>query len=304
MMDKLALLIGCLIATGGFIGMVHIKELSIQQTQTLNTSEFPSHSAEHIFNPVIFPILIGDTSALIERSQSFRADQPTGLLLAQLASSFLGRPYKASSLDQTNDEWLRLDLTSFDCFLFVEQLLALSQTKTAADFINRVRLLRYQNGNVDYCSRYHYFTHWAQNGVTRGWIQDLTPSLDKGASRMIQLDFMSNHQNKYIPMKQKRNIDCIRSQESGSLTRQNYLPLTSLSKNLNMLRTGDIFALTTRIRGLDVTHTGLIEITPEGVNAIHAAPRVGVIRSRDFLRYVSSIEDVVGVSLYRPLTVR
>jgi len=105
-------------------------------------------------------------------------------------------------------------------------------------------------------------------------------------------------------MKQKRNIDCIRSQESGSLTRQNYLPLTSLSKNLNMLRTGDIFALTTRIRGLDVTHTGLIEITPEGVNAIHAAPRVGVIRSRDFLRYVSSIEDVVGVSLYRPLTVR
>jgi hypothetical protein len=63
----------------------------------------------------------------------------------------LGHPYIAFSLDAGPKEQLRLDLTSFDCFLLVEQLLALVHSRTIDDFPRQVMLLRYAKAKPNYC---------------------------------------------------------------------------------------------------------------------------------------------------------
>ncbi len=301
-MRKRALLIGGLLTCGGLIGFVGIQGRLTQPFQSLITSDKSLLSPEVTPDNTV-PDLIGDTPDLIGRSLRMTIGLTTEDAMVKLANSFLGKSYNAFSLDQKNKEQLRLDLSSFDCFLFVEQLLALSQSRTEIDFVNRVRLMRYRDGNIDYCTRFHYFTQWAKHGVAKGWIEDITPSLKGSTSRKIQLNFMSRNPENYLPMMQKRNVNCIRTQESGYQTQQSYLPLASMPINLNLLRSGDIVGLVTQEQGLDVTHTGILQRVPDGVNLIHAVPRLGVIRSRDFIRYVSSLADVVGISVYRPVTV-
>jgi hypothetical protein len=197
---------------------------------------------------------------------------------------------------------LRLDLTSFDCVLLIEQLLALIHSRTLTEFPDQVRRLRYDNGQVDYCQRNHYFSRWAQNAEQLGLLQDITPTLPGASTRVRKLAFMSSHPSSYKPMHQERYRHCISQLERSLVVNQAYVPLSALSNAAAGLKNGDIFALVTAINGLDVTHTGILERTAAGLNAIHAVPERGVIRSYNFVGYASAVEDVVGVSFYRPLS--
>ena len=102
-------------------------------------------------------------------------------------------------------------------------------------------------------------------------------------------------------MRQPRARQCITQLESNLVVRQSYVPIASLARAAQKLRSGDIFALVTSVDGLDVTHTGLLERSGKHLNAIHAAPKRGVMRSQDFVRYAASVDDVVGVSILRPV---
>ena len=95
---------------------------------------------------------------------------------------------------------------------------------------------------------------------------------------------------------------CIARLEQHLSVDQVYVPLSSLPAASSMLRSGDIFALVTDIHGLDVTHTGILERTGTELNAIHAIPVRGVVRTTDFIGYASRVDDVIGVSIYRPLS--
>ena len=101
-------------------------------------------------------------------------------------------------------------------------------------------------------------------------------------------------------MKQARSLQCITENERTLMVRQDYIPLSSLPKVAAKLQSGDIFSFVTSIPGLDVTHTGILERTSLGLNALHAIPEKGVVRTKNFLQYASAVEDVLGVSIYRP----
>ena len=85
------------------------------------------------------------------------------------------------------------------------------------------------------------------------------------------------------------------------MIQQSYLPLSELETVLPSLRNGDLFGLVTRVQGLDVTHVGLVELVDGRVDALHAAPGRGVMRSMDLARYVRSVPDVIGVTILRPM---
>jgi hypothetical protein len=102
-------------------------------------------------------------------------------------------------------------------------------------------------------------------------------------------------------MRQPRARQCIAALERNLSVRQSYVPIGALGGVAAKLRSGDIFALVTAVDGLDVSHTGFLERSRSGLHAIHAAPKRGVIRSSNFLRYASGVEDVVGISILRPL---
>lgn len=224
-----------------------------------------------------------------------------GSTMVQLSRRWLGAPYRAFSLDQSPQERLQVDLQGFDCFLLVEQALALARSQTKTGFEQALQQLRYGGQSTDYCHRQHYFTRWAQTAIDQGAIRDLNPALPGVTSRQRRLNFMSRHPDSYQPMQQRRNRDCIGKLERNLLVSQSFVPLKALPAALAKLRNGDIFALVTDIDGLDVTHVGLVERNGNQVNGLHAAPGHGVIRSPDLVRYGGSIDNVIGMSFFRPL---
>lgn len=246
------------------------------------------------------------TPALLQQGLRQREGLARGEALVALARRALGRPYSAFSLDQGPTEQLRLDLTRFDCFLFVEQLLALvqldPQRPAAAPpaFAEGVRQLRYDGGRQTYCDRHHYFSRWAAAAQRQGLLTDITPTLPGARRRRIPLRFMGDHPEAYRPMRQAANRRCISQREAGLTVEQAYVPTGGLEKALPHLRNGDIFGLVTRVKGLDVTHVGFVEVEGGRRHALHAAPGRGVMRSRDLARYAAGVEAVMGLMVLRP----
>tara|TARA_B100001939_G_scaffold121513_1_gene105303 strand:+ start:3987 stop:4766 length:780 start_codon:yes stop_codon:yes gene_type:complete len=245
-------------------------------------------------------IYLGGSSQIAD--QAVRNNQGrVGTTMVELTRGWLGAPYRAFSLDQSPRERLQVDLQGFDCFLLVEQALALARSTSLASFERQLQQLRYGGRSTDYCHRQHYFTRWAQTAIAQGAIQDLNPELPGVRQRQRRLDFMSRHPDSYKPMQQQRQRDCIAALERNLLVQQNYIPLPALPSALSQLRNGDIFALVTDVDGLDVTHVGLVERNGDQVNGLHAAPGHGVIRSLDLARYGNQVDNVIGMSFYRPL---
>ena len=245
-------------------------------------------------------VYVGGSSELLRQMMAQPSGQELGAHMVELARQSLGRPYRSFSLD-TGPEQLQIDLTAFDCFLFVEQLLALARESTRSAFEDRVRHLRYRGGFVDYCHRQHYFSLWSQQAEASNVLRDITPELPGAQRRQRQLNYMSTHSSSYRPLRNKRNLLCIQTLEKNLIVHQSYIPLERLPSVEPMLRDGDIFALVTSVPGLDVTHVGLVEREQNRVHGLHAAPRGGVVRSRDLNRYASGVADVIGVSFHRPL---
>ena len=216
-----------------------------------------------------------------------------------LAEFFLGSPYLAMSLDGDGPEQLRLDLTRFDCMLFVEQLLALATAKTFDQFALHTQHLRYRDGEVGYCTRQHYFHNWAEAAHSQGLLEanEVFPGQK---SRILSLNFMSNHRDLYAPLQSDELFSCIRDSESR--VAQQYIPVAMVETALPSLQSGDLFAIATSAEGLDVSHTGVVMRDGSRVDAIHAAPEKGVIRSKSLSRYLRSVPDAIGLVVVRPVS--
>ena len=247
--------------------------------------------------------VVEGTRARFERAQSLIRALPLNQAIARLAVFFVGSPYLAMSLDQSGREQLRLDLTQFDCMLFVEQLLAMVSAESFDDFVDRTRRLRYRNGEIGYCTRQHYFHDWVGSAQTQGLIES-APVRSAQAIRNLPLNFMSSHRDRYPALQSPGLFNCIRAREQGRRIEQHYLPLASLEAALPSLQSGDIFAVATRVGGLDVSHMGVLVREGSRLDAIHAAPGRGVMRSRSFIRYLSSVPDAIGAVIVRPQSVQ
>ena len=91
--------------------------------------------------------------------------------MARIAEFFLGRIDLAMPLDQSGRQQLRLDLTLFDCMLFVEQLLAIVSADSFDAFAERTHRLRYRNGEISYRTRQHYFHDWVGSAQLQGVLE-------------------------------------------------------------------------------------------------------------------------------------
>ena len=244
--------------------------------------------------------VVEGTRERFDQSRSLIAGLPVNAALARLAEEFVGRPYVAMSLDGTDPEPLRLDLNRFDCMLFIEQLLAVALSESLDQFADRTRTLRYRDGDVSYCKRQHYFHDWVQSAQSQNvlmsgndWPGEIT--------RSLPLNFMSTNRKLYRPLQSQDRFDCIRQREDGRLVVQRYVPLDAIEVMLPGVQSGDLFAIATDVQGLDVSHTGILVREGSRVDAIHAAPGRGVIRSRSFGRYLRSIPDAIGAVIVRPV---
>lgn len=84
-----------------------------------------------------------------------------------------------------------------------------------------------------------------------------------------------------------------------------YVPESSIRDVYPSLRAGDIVALATGIRGLDVVHTGLVYDGGDGRKGLlHASVDRGVVVSPDLQSYVENNRSQIGIVVARPIDPR
>lgn len=235
-------------------------------------------------------------------------DRPLGEIIEAIADNFLGKPYAEGLLDKSGEEKLVVTLNGFDCVLFVETVLAISRGIAVKDydyqnFVDRLESQRYLNGKMNgYCSRLHYFSEWINDNQKRQTVENVTAQLG-GIPMEKKLNFMTSHRSSYPQIaNHESTYQCIVGVEADlAKVSVNYLPTNRIKSAYSQLQPGDIIAVATDIKGLDVTHTGFVYRTADGnIGLIHASPAGEVTVARDLHRYISRVESAIGIVVARP----
>lgn len=216
--------------------------------------------------------------SLLQKAARLPADSCKILFFAQ---NLLGVPYVANTLDGTDEETLVVHLDKVDCTTLVETVLALSLTDKygKSDFESykkALRCIRYRNGKqAGYVSRLHYFSDWIKDNEQKGIVHERTGELGFAASQVLNLDFMSTHSDSYHRLKNNPSMisQMIEIEKKWKNVPVSYIPKTSLNVSSEELdiKNGDIIAITTNIKGLDVVHTGFACWVDGKLHLLHAS---------------------------------
>ena len=238
-------------------------------------------------------------------------EQFIGAVMQDLGERLLDRPYMVGPLDGFEEETLVVRLDSFDCFTFIEAVLAMARGVRAGDYSfdgykDRTREQRYRGGQMrGYCSRMHYFTEWIADNEARGIVRDITQEVG-GEPLPKRFGFMTAHREEYPQLARSDSaFACIQEIEARLNRRLKiyYIPEHRIREAYRELRAGDIVAAATDIAGLDVTHTGLVYKGEDGsTGLLHASTDGGVKISPDLQNYVEGIEAQIGIVVARPIS--
>lgn len=210
-------------------------------------------------------------------------------LMLHYAYQFLDVPYVAHTLEsQDGSEQLTVNLRQMDCTTFVETVVALVLTTRHngtrwSDFCHWLTAIRYINGHMDgYASRCHYFSQWIASAQAMSLVSEISGEEGDGwfpftGTQKLNLHYMSAHRDAYPAIAQDGRealrVEQYEKQYSGTDVR--YIPasLTGRSrKELSCVRDGDILALVTKKKGLDVSHLGLAVWSQDGrLHLLHAS---------------------------------
>ncbi len=237
--------------------------------------------------------------------------RPMGEIVQAVGLELLGQPYRAGLLDMSAEETLVVNLTAFDCVLYVESVLALARGIALEDytyeaFARNVEALRYRGGRMDgYCSRLHYFSDWIGDNDGRRLVRDVTREIG-GEPFEKRVDFMSTHRRSYARLADDETYACIQGVEAALARRPLfYVPEARVRAVYGALRPGDVIATATDIGGLDVTHTGFVLRTESGGTAFLNASVQGEVRiSNDLVRYLEYNRPHTGIIVARPVDPR
>lgn len=207
---------------------------------------------------------------------------PINDVLISIAKSFMGLEYESHTLDKNREEKLVIHLTGLDCYTFLEASLVfarlIKENKSRFnDFKKELENIRYRNGKLtDYASRLHYFSDWIYDMDKRGITKDITKEIG-GISYQNDVNFMSTHPGSYLQLKADsvmiKKIDKI--EKTISKREYFYIPQNEIAEVESKIHSGDILGITTNIRGLDISHTGIAIRENDGrIHLLHA-PNVG-----------------------------
>lgn len=236
--------------------------------------------------------------------------KPVDYVLPAVGKLLLGTPYTEKSLDQDTVENLVVRLDGVDCTTFVETALALSRCisssrVTYSDFENELTKIRYRGGKLNsYTSRLHYFSEWIIDNSAKGIVKDVTHEVG-GEEIIFKLNFMSTHKQLYPQLSlHPEFVDSIRNVEKNISGKTFFeLAKTKVPVFEKDIHSGDIIAFTTDIKGLDVSHVGIVV---SGINnklyLLHASSANGQVMLSEYslYDYVAKHKHDKGIIVLRP----
>ena len=197
------------------------------------------------------------------------------------AKEMLGVPYVAGTLDGNEEEQLVVRTDALDCTTFVETVLAfcIADKRGERDYKGFKKALtdvRYRNGILNgYTSRLHYFSDWIRNNEQMGFVKECTSETACAQPKELWLDFMTTHVDSYLPM--KKNPELVKEMATHEKNWQGTVVACIPKEMLNLspekleIKNGDILAITTDVKGLDVVHVGFAFWKGEKLHLLHAS---------------------------------
>jgi len=236
--------------------------------------------------------------------------QSIGPTMVTVGKTFTGTPYVAKTLEIGKTESLVINLQGLDCTTFVENVLAFSlmlqnHKKDFDSFLDYLETIRYKDGKLNgYASRLHYFSEWIANNEHKGLLKDMTSKIG-GLESKKPINFMSTHRELYPFLKDDGNYAKIKaSEEFLKMQSICILPQDQIEAQEHLIQSGDIIALTTSIKGLDITHTGIASREADGrIHLLHASTgsmEVEVTKL-PLADYLKGIKNNTGIMIARPL---
>ncbi|MBQ4821626.1 N-acetylmuramoyl-L-alanine amidase-like domain-containing protein [Aquimarina sp. MMG016] len=250
-------------------------------------------------------------SKIAELKHLTSSENKTGKNIVIVGKSFLNVPYVANTLEVGTTESLVVNLQGLDCTTFVENVLAFSlllknETKDIDSYTQLLEKIRYRDGKLSgYSSRLHYFSDWITNNEKKGLLRDITSEIG-GQEINKEINFMSTHRDLYRFLKDNdQNFEGIKISET-QLNQEKlcFLPQDRIKDNEHLIRSGDIIALTTSIKGLDITHTGIATRESNGrIHLLHASTSGKVVVSKlPLVDYLKKIKNNTGIMIARAIS--
>lgn len=254
---------------------------------------------------------INDRQTFIQKMEQF-SGFPKNLSLTEIIGkvgrTFIGTEYTASTLEVPGKEHLVVFFNNLDCTTFLETTVALSQSVLQSDstftgYTQRLTALRYRNGIInEYPSRLHYFSDWLYDNIKKGIVEDRTKAVG-GEKIQFAVNFMSTHPESYKQLKENPDFVTVIKQQEAAINARTYwyIPKEKVAKMQDKINEGDLIAITTNIKGLDIGHVG-IAVKEQGVTKFLHAPLVGSkvqISSDDLAGYLAKIKKHTGIIVFK-----
>jgi D-alanyl-D-alanine carboxypeptidase/D-alanyl-D-alanine-endopeptidase (penicillin-binding protein 4) len=189
------------------------------------------------------PALAGEArlASLIAQGRRFRGLPER---LAFISRSFLGVRYQGATLigGPRQPEVFVVRDDRFDCVTFCETVLAAALAADVPAFEERLRAIRYHNGEVAWRARNHDFAAWCERNVANGTCRPVALGAAVALRKSIDTPRALGHRDYAI----------------AATTRAN------LMQRQSELRAGDIIGFVSRRRSLDYFHTGFVMFGAKG----------------------------------------
>lgn len=248
-------------------------------------------------------------SLLIEAFRDNLSSAPINELVLTVGKRFLGTGYVSNTLERKGPEDLVINLRQLDCFTFLENTVVLARLIRAgkssfADYVDSLREARYRQGVVNgYPSRLHYFCDWLQDNQQKGIVKDITADIG-GVEYPGIIRFMTANAGKYPALADRDSYRQMKVVEKNISQRCNfYIPKKSFRDCQDRIMDGDLIAITTGIKGLDVIHVGIAMRVGKNIHLLHASKITGrvVVSSRTLDSYLAGKRFRTGIVVGRVL---
>lgn len=253
----------------------------------------------------------GDSTFITGLLQKYNAAKMSGgSLMLAIAGEFTGNKYVAGTLEQGSNEPLVINTQELDCTTFVEQVVAIYATVNEGkegfrDMCTNLQRIRYRGGiRSGYASRLHYISQWIADSAKQHIIHEIDYG-PVGRTLPIDLHYMSTHTASYKQLQGNSTLvnEIAKWERAMHGIEAAYIPKQELLRTANELPVydGDIIALTTNIKGLDVTHIGFAFWENGKLHMLHASSAEGkVIKDhKNLYEYQKNKKNQTGIRVFR-----
>lgn len=262
-------------------------------------------------------------SVRVERLLAESLKQPDNTCwMTWFARKMLGVPYVGGTLDYryandrnviNGEDPIITNTKQLDCYTYVEMCTALTfcrkyHQKTFPEYRNWIRCLRYYSGHASsYDSRLHYFSQWIDEHTRTHHVTEIQMNgAPFTAQQTLELTVMSKYPNAYSALTNHplfiQEIEKREKELTGQVKR--YIPRAQLGNTAvlrNAVHNGDILAIVTNKRGIDVSHVGIAIWHKDGLHLLNASSihKKTVEEPMTLQQYMSRHPNQAGIRVVR-----